>query len=117
MNDAKDYLRTLDEIETAIRILTKEISRRQKMDQEMDGIDSRLQDERHKYEELREKMTREIASLTDSRFQKVLYHVYVEKLPIWKVARIMHYSEDHTNRVHQMALKAFGEKFFGEGQK
>ena len=111
MNDAKEYLRSLNEIETAIRILTKEIDR-QKMSSDIDDVEQRLQSERQKYEELREKMTREIASLSDSRFQKVLYHVYVEGLPIWKVARILNYSQDHTNRVHQMALRAFFNKFF-----
>lgn len=116
MKEAKDYLRSLNEIQTAIRILTKEINRRQGMQPDPE-IDERLQAERKRYEDLREKMTREIASLSDSRFQRVLYHVYVENLPLWKVARIMHYSDDHTNRVHQMALKAFDERFFGKGQK
>ena len=102
MNAAKEYLRKLYAAEIALSILEREIRRSQD-----ENITERLQEAKKSYEEIRERITTQIVSLPDGRFQKVLYLAYVEKLPIWKIAQRMNYSQDHAHKLHRLALEAF----------
>ena len=117
MNTAKTYLKKLYAAEAAVKILRKEILRRKSMqDDGVDEIEQNLQKALKEYEEIRERITREIVSLPDGRFQKVLYLAYVEQLPIWKIARRLNYSQDHANKLHRMALECFAKTVLKEGK-
>jgi len=99
---AKEHLKKLYAAETAVQILEREVQRSKD-----ENIKERLEEAKRQYEEIRESITKQIVSLPDGRFQKVLYLAYVEKLPIWKIARKMNYSQDHANKLHRLALESF----------
>ena len=76
-------------------------------------IEQQIDDEIDELLIMRHKILSAINALKDIRERRVLYLAYVGKdngdgrirLKLWQVANEMHYSLDHVNRLHGMALK------------
>lgn len=92
-------------------------------DQMLDGI-IRLMDIRVKIasriaqvEELQLAIITEIHGLNDSRYEEVLYDVYVKLMPLGQVADAMGYEYSYICHLHGDALQAFNEKYLKDDIK
>jgi len=129
---AKQYLRQIKQMETAISVMESELLRiRSKVESptgpkytaarvqystgdalengvvKLAMLESKLSEQIDKYEETRQRIVGEILSLQKPAYVKILYSIYVEGLPIWKTGQRMHYSRSQIKRIHGAALKMF----------
>ena len=135
---AKQYLKQLKQLENAIRVMEGELYRIRTKAESPGGpkytaarvqyssgdamengvvklvdLENRIRDKIVEYEETRQRIVEEILSMPDATQAKVLYAIYVDGLPSWKVARRIGYSERHTKRIHRNALTGFSNRYLG----
>lgn len=134
--NAKEYLRQIKRYENSIRTMKQELLRlRISLESaggskikaavvqykpgdaienglaRIDELEQKIQKKIIEYESTRERIVEEILSLPDPVQAKTLYMVYVEGLPIWKIAQRIKYSDRQVKRIHGRALKSFYSMF------
>lgn len=81
---------------------------------QMEGRLNRLIDE---YIIIRDRITEQIAKLSDERYIALLSLKYLEGMKLKDIAEKMHYEYKWTCQLHGRALQAFGEKYATDIQK
>lgn len=129
---AKQYLRQLKQLENAVKTMESELYRLRAKAESPDGpkytaarvmystgdalendvvklamLESNILDKMTEYEEKRQRIVDEILSLPEALHSKILYGIYVEGVPLWKMGQRIHYSKRQTNRIHGIALTEF----------
>jgi hypothetical protein len=81
------------------------------------GLINKLDNERIKYANLKDTIIREIESMDNHNFSKLLYKRYVEMKSLEQIAVEMCYNYDYIRRIHGWALSCFAKEILTNDDK